>query len=221
MSGIVPIKPLELMNGEFTDFIGVWKNHMPKSLCKKYIDYFENILETSTNSFSIKGESSDTDQPSIMKGDEQFNTLGNLGRSDTSILLNYSDRQLTYTCNQYLQSCFLDYINHYGQLKTQYKMISTDVKMQKTEPLGGYHIWHSEDSGWMHCSRVLTWMIYLNDMPDGEGETEFFHQKLRIKPSVGTCIIWPASFTHVHRGLTVYSQNKYILTGWYIHSNIF
>lgn len=211
---ITPIKPLELMNGEFEDFIGIWKNHMPKSLCKKYIDYFEKtILQSSTN----LGEGNI--DINILDGKKQFHQ-GNLGRSDTSILLNYCDIDLTMTCNQYLQACFLHYIDTYGQLKDQYKLISTDVKMQKTEPMGGYHVWHSENSGYVMAQRVLVWMIYLNDMPDGEAETEFLYQKKRIKPTAGTCVIWPASFTHVHRGLTVYSQNKYILTGWYINAHL-
>jgi hypothetical protein len=62
-------------------------------------------------------------------------------------------------------------------------------------------------------------MIYLNDMPDGEAETEFFHQRRRIKPTAGTVVIWPAGFTHTHKGNTVLTQDKYILTGWYIKRN--
>lgn len=64
-------------------------------------------------------------------------------------------------------------------------------------------------------TRELVWMIYLNDMPEGEGETEFLYQKRRINPKAGRVVIFPAGLTHVHRGLTVYTQNKYILTGWF------
>lgn len=208
---VVPIKPPELMDGDFNDFIGVWKNHMPKSLCKKFIDYFEDTLTTSSNNIN-------DDDINIIDGKKQFND-GNLGRSDKSILLNYCNPMLTNNCNQYLQACFLDYINQYGQLKEQCKLISTDVKMQKTEPGGGYHVWHSENTGFKNAQRVLVWLIYLNEMPDGEAETEFLYQKLRVKPTAGTCVIWPASFTHLHRGLTVYTENKYILTGWYINAH--
>ena len=58
-------------------------------------------------------------------------------------------------------------------------------------------------------------MIYLNDMPEGEAETEFLYQKKRVGPTRGTVVIWPAGMTHVHRGNPVYTQDKYILTGWY------
>jgi hypothetical protein len=31
----------------------------------------------------------------------------------------------------------------------------------------------------------------------------------------GTVLIWPASFTHTHRGNPPYSQNKYTITSWF------
>ena len=58
-------------------------------------------------------------------------------------------------------------------------------------------------------------MIFPKDIQDGEGETEFLWQGLRVKPKAGTVCIFPASFTHTHRGNPVYSCDKYIATGWY------
>ena len=62
-------------------------------------------------------------------------------------------------------------------------------------------------------SRILTWTLYLNDVNEG-GETEFLHQSLRIKPKQGTIVVWPAGFTHIHRGNPPLSGEKYIVTGW-------
>ena len=50
----------------------------------------------------------------------------------------------------------------------------------------------------------------------GEGETEFLYQRKRFQPKKGTVVIWPAGMTHVHKGNTVLTTDKYILTGWYI-----
>jgi hypothetical protein len=42
-------RPLELMQDEnltksdFTDFIGVWENFIPRNFCNNIIDYFEEI----------------------------------------------------------------------------------------------------------------------------------------------------------------------------------
>jgi hypothetical protein len=56
-------------------------------------------------------------------------------------------------------------------------------------------------------------MLYLNDVEDG-GETEFLYQRMRVKPKQGTLLIWPAGFTHTHRGNPPLSNNKYVITGW-------
>ena len=60
-------------------------------------------------------------------------------------------------------------------------------------------------------------MTYLNDVTDG-GETEFMYQKLKIKPKKGLTLIWPADWTHTHRGIPSMTQVKYIATGWYCYS---
>ena len=56
-------------------------------------------------------------------------------------------------------------------------------------------------------------MTYLNDVPK-DGETEFFHYGLKIKPEKGKTIIWPAEWTHAHRGNPTTVKEKYITTGW-------
>jgi|TARA_R110000823_G_C15933572_1_gene499744 hypothetical protein len=99
----------------------------------------------------------------------------------------------------------------------------TGVQLQKTEAdrSGGFYRFHSERLGdeiwpWQPdpMRRMLVWMLYLNDIPIGEGETEFLYQKLRLQPKTGDLVIWPAMFTHTHRGNPVYTTDKYILTGW-------
>ena len=92
--------------------------------------------------------------------------------------------------------------------------MSYAVKAQKTPPQGGYHEWHYENASFTAASRELVWTMYLNTMPEGEAETEFLYQRRRIKPECGMVVIWPAGLTHVHKGNTVFTEDKYILTGW-------
>jgi hypothetical protein len=47
------------------------------------------------------------------------------------------------------------------------------------------------------------------------GETEFLHQKWKVTPKKGLTLIWPAHFTHIHRGLPSYTTEKYVTTGWF------
>jgi hypothetical protein len=62
-------------------------------------------------------------------------------------------------------------------------------------------------------------MLYLNSLPpEANGETEFLYQQRRINPVENTMVLWPAAFTHAHRGNPVYGDHtKYIVTGWFYH----
>jgi hypothetical protein len=62
-------------------------------------------------------------------------------------------------------------------------------------------------------NRIMAFMLYLNDVEVG-GETEFLYQKTRIKPQKDRLVIWPAGYTHPHRGNPPLSNEKYIITGW-------
>lgn len=92
------------------------------------------------------------------------------------------------------------------------------MKLQKYQAgKGGYFHWHSEvypiDAQCEALHRVLFFMFYLNDVVDG-GETEFYYQKLKVKPKTGRMVIAPAGFTHTHRGNMPISSDKYIVTCW-------
>jgi len=93
------------------------------------------------------------------------------------------------------------------------------MKMQRTSPGGGYHVWHGEQGNNRSAERVLVYMLYLNTMkPEEAGETEFLYQQTRLRPQENTMILWPAAYTHAHRGNTVFGDNcKYIVTGWFYY----
>ena len=77
---------------------------------------------------------------------------------------------------------------------------------------GGYKVLHCEhenDANAMY--RILAWMIYLNDAQCG---TTFPMQDITLKPSTGDLWIWPAFWTHAHKGVTPNIGDKYIATGW-------
>lgn len=60
--------------------------------------------------------------------------------------------------------------------------------------------------------RMLAWMIYLNNAECG---TNFPEQRLTITPAEGLGVIWPAYWTHPHKGVTPNIGDKYIATGWF------
>lgn len=59
-------------------------------------------------------------------------------------------------------------------------------------------------------------MTYLNDVvPADGGLTVLTHYGLEFKPKKGQTLIWPAMWTHAHRGNIVKGGSKYIITGWF------
>jgi hypothetical protein len=62
-------------------------------------------------------------------------------------------------------------------------------------------------------------MLYLNTLrPESAGETEFLYQQKRYNPIENRLIVWPAAYTHAHRGNAVFGeQSKYIVTGWFYY----
>lgn len=93
--------------------------------------------------------------------------------------------------------------------------LSEGFNIQMYKPNEGYYAWHTERSSAIYPmnNRHLVFMTYLNDVSDG-GETEFYYQKIKVKPEKGLTLIWPADWTHTHRGITSPTQTKYIVTGW-------
>jgi hypothetical protein len=180
-------------------FIGIYDNVLSEDECKNIIDLFEGDLNDKVDK----------------NGDTQFNK-DKMERYDYQkfYLSNDTSNLIVLKVNEVLNKCIELYAKEFWVIK-QLKATSLEVKLQKTPPKGGYHVWHCEQGDSKSSNRVLAWNIYLNDIPDGEGETEFLWQGLRVKPKVGTVSIFPAYFTHTHRGNPVYSCDKYIATGWY------
>ena len=91
-------------------------------------------------------------------------------------------------------------------------------KMQKTGPHGGFCVWHAEQgSGDETRGRYAVWMLYLNDLAQSGG-TDFPVQGIRMQPTEGTMVIWPAAYTHPHRSSPDIEETKYIITGWIEHA---
>jgi len=109
--------------------------------------------------------------------------------------------------------CWDSYLKVYSVLGETGKHYLRSMKIQKTLPSQGYHVWHFESDGIERCSRIAAWTLYLNTVEEG-GETEFLLQSKRVSAKTGRLVIWPATYTHVHRGNPPLSGEKFILTGW-------
>ena len=116
-----------------------------------------------------------------------------------------------------LQKCLDCYMEEYNFCAEYSKFtITAPTNIQRYEPKQGFHSWHTERNGADNAvrDRHLVFMTYLNDVSD-HGETEWFHQKLKVKPKKGLTVIWPADWTFTHRGISSPTQRKIIATGWF------
>ena len=104
---------------------------------------------------------------------------------------------------------FYQSLNFIGQWRNDDYCILT-----RYNPGESFMDWHCEQGNLRKSSRMMAWMIYLNDVSDG-GETVFLNQRHSIAPEAGKVVIWPAAWTHTHKGLVSKTQTKYILTGWF------
>ena len=115
--------------------------------------------------------------------------------------------------NKFVSINLKDYIEKYDL--DDLRLSSHTFKLHKVKEGQGYHVWHYENDGLPDsCQRVLAWMTYLR-VPEKGGETEFLCQSKRIEPVVGRTLIWPAYFTHLHRGNPPLKGEKHYITGWF------
>ena len=91
---------------------------------------------------------------------------------------------------------------------------SESCQFTKYKPGEGYFKNHYERDAVRNSTRELAYMVYLNTLTD-KGGTIFPQQKKTLTPIKGKMVVWPAHFTHPHRGLISSTQEKYIATGWF------
>jgi len=184
------------------NFIGTYDNYITKEECDKVIKIYKEQDRFNNTLSRINTEKS----PVLEKQDQQF--FANAGNMDIwwenlkPMIANFDLAWNHYAINTGADDAY----------KTNF--LYTTLKIQKTLPTEGYHLWHIEhNKGSENEPRAFVFSIYLNDVEEG-GETEFLHFSKRIKPKAGRIVIWPAAFPYVHRGNPPLSGEKYILTSW-------
>tara|TARA_R110002020_G_scaffold1604_2_gene7232 strand:+ start:1674 stop:2270 length:597 start_codon:yes stop_codon:yes gene_type:complete len=197
------------MKEEYKDFIGVFSGVYPDGFCQHLVEEFERNRILGIGTDRQKGEGANKhkkDDYQIFYNGKNINFEPFAGDNTSDIFF------------KGLQLCFETYSNEFSTIK-DVKINCNHMKMQKTSSGGGYHVWHSEQGNDEQANRGLVYMLYLNTLSlEANGETEFLYQQRRINPVENTMVLWPAAFTHAHRGNPVYGDNsKYIVTGWFYH----
>lgn len=179
---------------ELDNFMGAWYLD-DTSICDRLIDFHKN--------------SPNQHQGTIGKGvNPSVKDSTDVELKDDIVMIEYFDQLKLVTA---------EYIKKYPWCNGYNPFALTQVALvQHYKPTSAYFGWHSERIGTREIAttRHLVFMTYLNDVDDG-GETEWFHQNLKIKPEKGLTVIWPTDWTFTHRGVASPTQDKYIVTGWF------
>ena len=176
-------------------FIEIYDNVLSSEDCDRLITEFESSRQT-------PGKTAAGYNPERKKSKELV-----LPRmSDSSVRSSIIFTALDHCINKYKKT--YPSLNHLN--KFMFEDVYTFKKFETPED--GFKVWHTEHGPSYHhmvSDRILVWMFYLNDAKSG---TEFMHYPT-MSAKKGRCIIWPASFTHVHRSAPNKGV-KYIISGW-------
>ena len=183
-------------------FVGIFPNAISVKTCIELVKWFDIV---SSKGLTMASSEERMNFTSLQRNDELVHLPVHFyGLESNCIPTNLADKVW-----QKLQDCYLMYAKKY----TIPSIMSKSFKIHRVLPSGGYHEWHIEHA-YSNPYRVLAWMVIL-ESPQSGGETEFLHQSLRVEPVVGQLTIWPAGFTHRHRGNPPLEGQKTYMTGWF------
>ena len=194
------INRLSLDVSKHSNFIGCWMLD-DSSVCNNLIELFESNKKFQRPGVVLNQKLSE----SIKKSTDMRIIPTDLKKQKFRVVSTYIE---------YLNICYLDYLEQWGFLKSFLPGMNIGAfNIQKYDEGGHFRRLHSERTSLNSLHRILAWMTYLNDVPES-GETEFPMFGLKVKPETGKTLIWPAEWTHAHLGSVVKKGTKYIITGW-------
>ena len=185
----------------------IWtkRKTLSSKLCKDSIVKFENDDRKQPGLVGLTRELSDIKKSvdlNISPFDDWKDEDAEFFQSLTIHLNEYYDH-----CNQYNK--YFPYA--FEGLKNGVGIKDSGYQIQRTYP-GEYYEWHHDGCVENGFVRVLTYLWYLNDVHE-DGYTEFSNG-MKIQPEEGKLLIFPATWTYIHRGYPPKSETKYICTGW-------
>ena len=183
---------------ELHDFIQTYDLEL-EDVCQKIIDFFER----------------EYDEGKSRTGGLKFFNKNRQKICATKTLSFSEDIEINELVYNYVIQGIERYSDDFSYLKSNDSWrLSPSYNIQRYNgEKEGYFSLHNEASG-SYPYRMLAWMVYLNDASSG---TEFPYQNMTIQPRMGRTVIWPAAWTHPHRGVIPNVGVKYIATGWFYY----
>lgn len=126
--------------------------------------------------------------------------------------IEYSPEYKDMEYRAHLMECIKDYSERY--LFWAPLGFHSHPKYQVYKPGEAFYEPHFDAMG-TDQGRVVAWITYLNTVKEGGG-THFVYQDYTVQPIKGKTVLFPAGYTHRHKGVTAPKETKYIVTGWFM-----
>ena len=196
------------MKEEYKDFVGIYDESVPVDLCNLFVENWE-VAKKNETIIDLSKENKtglvETPMNPLVKRDEAIYVYPTFST--------IFPKPPVHAYFDFLQECLRCYTKRYG-IQFGGALYNDVFKIHKVRKTEGFHIWHYERAQPENLDRMMVYMTYL-EVPKKGGETEFLHQSLRMEPIVGRTLIWPAGFTHMHRGNPPLDGEKMYITGWF------
>ena len=169
-------------------------------MCKRIIDFFEDNKDLQFRGrFVVDGE---TIRDPKVKDSKDITLHFNDGTVPSTIIKHVLQKYTNLYLDTFRSTHIIDEFS-----------VEMGYNLQRYNPGQGYHLLHCENSG-RGMERVLAWTVYLNTVTEGGG-TYYPEYDKTINALEGRLCIFPAFWTHAHKGIVSNTQTKYIATGWY------
>ena len=178
-------------------FIFEYENALPDFLCDDIVTRFE---ENPDDQYQGRVGSEMGENAELKKTTDLVVT----GKAHWQDVQNNLFRSLSIALQEFSRS-----YSYFSELK-RFKDMGFNLQRYQQ---GEYYHWHVDADNEALASRQLVAIWYLNDV-EQDGETDFYHQQISIKPLKGKLILFPPFWTHQHRAAVVEKGVKYIATTW-------
>ena len=185
-----------------TDFIWMKDKSLSKSFCKKMVERFDK----SKDSYDGLVGTGRVDKDLKQTKDLGISDIDGWKKEDKILF-----QALKEGLDEYAAMCQAHHhnLNVSGDIL---EVFDTGYMIQKYEP-GGFYDWHHDWTMHDGCSRIYTYIWYLNTIKKKDGGYTQFIDGTKIQPKIGRLVIFPALWTYLHRAFPP-QVSKYICTGW-------
>lgn len=182
------------------DFINVFDNIIPHSLCDEIMNEYSNssLFEMAGIGSSGTVNTSIRNVPSILMSDVNI------------INLNFDKRKKIDTS---LYECMQVAIQKYNDIHEHVSIVEDTGYLYLKYNIGNFYIEHTDS--FKEIPRAVSCSIALNDDYEG-GEFCFFQKELKYKMKKGSVLMFPSNFMYPHEIVPVTRGVRHAIITWFI-----